>query len=77
MKTRSYKTSLEEVKRKFYTDLHEGFLFSIPILLYKFLIENGGVHIVEPGPLLGTFASTNRQEKQKYWEQIVNEQQWD
>ena len=42
------RTSLEEVKRKFYTGLHKGFLCSIPTLLYKFFIENGVSHIVQP-----------------------------
>ena len=40
------RTSLEEVEHKFYIDFHEGFLFSIPTLLYKFLIENGAKHII-------------------------------
>ena len=58
------RTSLEEVKRKFYTCLHKGFLCSIPTLLYKFFIENGVGHIVEPRPPLGIPASTNWQQKQ-------------
>ena len=57
------RTSLEEVERKFYTDLHERFLCSIPTLIYKFLVENVVDHIFEPQPPLGTSASTNWKQK--------------
>ena len=67
------KTSLEEVKRKFYIDLHKWFLCSIQPLLYKFLTENGDDHIVEQKRLLGIPTLTNWQQKQKHWEQFVNE----
>ena len=46
------KTSVETVKNKFYTDLIEKFLCSLPTLLFKFLIEKGVGHIVEPHPSL-------------------------
>ena len=43
-------TSVETIKKKFYTDLTEQFLCSLPNLLFKFLIEKGVGHIVEPHP---------------------------
>ena len=39
---------VETVKEKFYTDLTEQFMCSLPTLLFKFLIEKGVGHIVEP-----------------------------
>ena len=46
------RTSVETVKEKFYTNLTEQFMFSLPTLLFKFLIEKGVGHIVEPHPSL-------------------------
>ena len=46
------RTSVETVKEKFYTDFTEQFLCSLPTLLFKFLIEKGAEHIVEPRPPL-------------------------
>ena len=45
-------TLVEIVKKKFYTDLTEKFLCSLPTLLFKFLIEKGVGHIVKPRPSL-------------------------
>ena len=46
------RTSVETVKEKFYTDFTEQFLCSLSTLLFKFLIEKGIGHIVEPHPSL-------------------------
>ena len=46
------RTSVETIQKKFYTDLTEQFLCSLPTLLFKFIIEKGLGHIVEPYPLL-------------------------
>ena len=46
------RTSVETVKEKFYTDFTEQFLCSLPTFLFKFLIEKGVAHIVEPRPAL-------------------------
>ena len=46
------RTLVEIIKDKFYTDLTEQFLCSLPTLLFKFLIEKGVGHIVEPCPSL-------------------------
>ena len=35
------RTSVKTIKKKFYTDLTEQFLCSLPTLLFKFLIEKG------------------------------------
>ena len=47
-----HRTSVEIVKEKFYIDLIEQFLCSLLTLLFKFLIEKGVAHIVEPRPSL-------------------------
>ena len=47
-----YRTLVETVKEKFYTNLTKQFLCSLPTLLFKFLIEKGAGHIVEPCPPL-------------------------
>ena len=41
------KTSVDTVKKKFYIDLTEQFLCSLPTLLFKFLIEKGVGDIFE------------------------------
>ena len=46
------RTLVETVKEKFYTDLMEQFVCSLTTLLFKFLIEKGVGHIVEPLPSL-------------------------
>ena len=46
------RTSIETIQKKFYTDLTEQFLCSLLTLLFKFLIEKGVGHIVEPHPSL-------------------------
>ena len=53
------RTSVEIVKEKFYTDLIEQFLFSLPTLLFKFLIEKGVGHIVKPCPSLHELPSNS------------------
>ena len=58
------RTSVETVKEKFYTYFTEQFLCSLPTLLFKFLIEKGVAHIVEPHPsLLEQPNNTNWAEK--------------
>ena len=46
------RVSVESIDKRFYTDLTEQFLCSLPTLLFKFLIKKGVVHIVEPRPSL-------------------------
>ena len=46
------RTSVETIKKKFYIDITEQFLCSLLTFLFKFLIEKGVGHIIEPRPLL-------------------------
>ena len=70
------RTSVETIKKKFYTDLTEQFLCSLPTLLFKFLIEKGVGHIVEPRPLLRELPqNTNWAEKQKKREKFIAERE--
>ena len=63
------RTSVETVKEKFYTNLTEQFLCSLPTLLFKFLIEKGVGHIVEPRPSLQKLPSSSSwAKKQRKWE---------
>ena len=71
-------TSMKTIEKKFYTDLTEQFLCSLPTLLFKFLIEKGVGHIVEPRPLLCELTqNTNWAEKQKKWEKFITEREWE
>ena len=70
--------SIEAVQKKFYTDLTEQLLCSLPTLLFKFLIEKGVGHIIEPHPLLcEPPQNTNWAEKQKKWEKFIAEREWE
>ena len=53
------RTSVETVKKKFNTDLTEQFMCSLLTLLFKFLIEKGVGHIVEPHPSLHELPSNS------------------
>ena len=44
--------SYDSIKDHFHDDFHERFLCIILTLLFKFLIDKGVAHIVEPRPLL-------------------------
>ena len=72
------RTSVETVKEKFYTNLTEQFLCSLPTLLFNFLIEKGVGHIVKPRPSLhGPPLNPNWAEKQKRWEKFIVEREWE
>ena len=72
------RTSVETVKKKFYIEFNEQFLCSLPTLLFKFLIEKGVAHIVEPRPsLLEPPPNTNWAEKHKKWEKFIGEREWE
>ena len=72
------RTSVETVKEKFYIDLTKQFLCSLPTLLFKFQIEKGVGHIVEPRPsLCGPPLNPNWAEKQKRWEKFIAEREWE
>ena len=44
------RSSVETIQKKLYIDLTEKFVCSLPTLLFKFLIEKGVGHIIEPRP---------------------------
>ena len=72
------RTLVETVKEKFYTDLAEQFMCSLPTLLFKFLIEKGVAHIVEPLPSLHKLrTNSNWAEKQRKWEKFIAEREWE
>ena len=72
------RTLVETVKEKFYIDLVEQFLCSLPTLLFKFLIEKGVAHIVEPRPSLHELpTNSNWEEKQRKWEKFIVEREWE
>ena len=72
------RTSVETVKEKFYTDLTEQFMCSLPTLLFKFLIEKGAGHIVETHPSLHELPSnSNWAEKQRKWEKFIAKREWE
>ena len=66
------RNSVETIKEKFYIDFIEQFLCSLPTLLFKFLIEKGAGHIVEPRPpLCKQPSNTNWVEKQRKLEKFI------
>ena len=72
------RTSVETIKKKFYTDLTEQFLCSLPTFLFKFLIDKRVGHIVKARPSLhGLSINPNWVEKQKRWEKIIAEREWE
>ena len=72
------RTSVETVKAKFYTDFTDQFLCSLPTLMFKFMIEKGVGHIVEPRPSLREPPqNSNWAEKQNKWEKFNTEREWE
>ena len=72
------RTSVESVQKRFYIDLAEQFLCSLPTLLFKFLIEKGVGHIIEPHPSLREPPpNSNWMETQKKWENFIVEREWE
>ena len=71
------RTSVETIKEKFYTNFIEQFLCSLLKLLFKFLIEKGVAHIVEPRPSLHKHpTNSNWVEKKRKWEKFIAEREW-
>ena len=46
------RVSIESIQERFYNDFIKQFIFSLPTLLFKFLIDRGAGHIFKPRPLL-------------------------
>ena len=69
---------METIQKKFYIDLTEQFFCSILTLLFKFLIEKGVGHIIEPHPLLREPPqNTNWEEKQNKWVEFIAKREWE
>ena len=72
------RVSIETIEKRFYTDFTEQFLYSLPTLLFIFLINRGVGHIVEPHPsLIEPPPNTNWAKKQKAWEKFIAEREWE
>lgn len=70
------RASFDSIKNRFHDDFHESFLCTIPTLLFKFLIEKGVVHIVEPRPPLVKPRFENDRKCISRWEKFVENQEW-
>ena len=69
---------VKSIEKRFYTDFIEQFIFSLPTLLFKFLIEKGVGHIIEPHlSLCESPPNSNWAEKQKKWEKFIVEREWE
>ena len=72
------RVSVESIEKRFYTDLTMKFICSLPTLLFKFLIDKGVGHIIEPRPSIRELPlNTNREENQKKWEKFIAEREWE
>ena len=60
------RASFDNIKDHFHNDFHESFLCTILTLLFKFLIDKGVAHIVEPR------SNTDRKRVSR-WKQFVQE----
>ena len=70
------RASFENIKSNFHDDFQESFLCTIPTLLFKFLINKGVAHIIEPRPPLVEPRSNNDRERIRRWEKFVKNQEW-
>jgi hypothetical protein len=64
--------SVQTIKNKFYTKLHDDFLCTIPSLLHKFILDKGVGDIIEYRTLLkNPPPNSNWKERQDEWEQFL------
>ena len=70
------RASFDNIKCHFHNDLHKSFLYTILTLLFKFLIDKGVAHIIEPQPPLVDPLSSNDKERIKRWEKFIKNQEW-
>ena len=70
------RASFNNIKSLFHEDFHKSFLCTIPTLLFKFLIDKGIAHIVEPQPPLVDLWSNNNRERIKRWQTFIKNQEW-
>ena len=72
------RVSIKSIEKRFYNNFTEQFICSLLTLLFKFLIDRGVGHIVEPRPsLIEPPSNTNWAEKQKAWEKFIAEREWE
>ena len=72
------RVSVESIEKRFYTNLTKQFLFSLLTFLFKFLIEKGVGHIVEPRPSLHEPPpNSSWEKKQKKWKKFIVEMEWE
>ena len=64
-------TSYDSIKDRFHDDFHESFLCTIQTLMFKFLIDKGVAHIVEPRPPLVEPRSDTDKKQVSQWKQFV------
>ena len=66
-------TSLDKIKEKLYTELHDEFFFMVLTLIHKFPLDKGVSDIVEYQPRLGTpLPNSNFQERDEKWEAFLD-----
>ena len=70
------RASFDNIKSRFHDDFHESFLYTIPTLIFKFLIYKGVAHIVEHQPPLVEAWSNNGRECIKRWEKFMKNREW-
>ena len=70
------RASFDSIKNHFHGDFHEIFLYTIPTFLFKFLIDKGIAHIIEPRPPLVEPQCNNDRKRISWWEKIVENQEW-
>lgn len=68
------RASFNNIKDHFHNDFHKSFLYTVLTLLFKFLIDKGVAHIVEPIPLLVEPRSDNDKKRISRWNKFIEEQ---
>jgi len=66
-------TSLDKIKEKFYTKLHDVFFYIVPTLLHKLLLNKGVSDIIKYRPRFGTpLPNSNFQERDEKWDAFLD-----
>jgi len=69
-----YRELVQNIKNKFYIELHYGFLYTIPSMLYTFLLDKGADDIVDyRPPLTNPPPNSNWRERQEMWEEFLED----
>ena len=70
------RASFDNIKNSFHNDFHESFLCTVLTLLFKFLMDKGVSHIIEPRPPLVKPRFDNDKKRISRWEKFVENQEW-